>query len=103
MPNCRRITCLNSTKTFSTFSQTPPIIYLLTIIMSVYSLVTGFFFVVHSEPKTAALFYSMPLSATPPFWIFLPHIITICTFCFIINCLNFSHLPYNSMFVCYIS
>ena len=103
MPSCRRITCLNLTKTFSTFSQTPPIIYLLTIIMSVYSLVTGFFFVAHSEPKTAALFYSMPLSATPPFWIFLPHIITICTFCFIMNCLNFSHLPYNSMFVCYIS
>ena len=103
MPSYRRITCSNLTMTFSTFSQILTNPDLLTIVMPVYSLVTGFFFVVHSKPKTAALFYSMPLSATPLFWIFLPHIITISTFCFNMNCRNFSHLPYNSMFVCYIS
>jgi len=67
MLSYHRTTCSNSTVTFSTSSQTPTTTYSLTIIMITYSIAIVLFSVVQLKSKIAVLFYSKPLSATPPF------------------------------------
>ena len=100
MLHYRRKACSNLTAIFRTFFQKLTFIDFLTIIIEFFIIVHVFYDTIHSTNLISLSFLLTFSFAIQPVSIFLPLIITISTFCFTMNCLNFSHRPFNSIFSC---